>query len=47
MGNFTNHYLRTYGATTLFQSGISEKFIQQRTGHRSIDALRQYEHTIG
>ena len=44
-GNFTNHSLRAYGATTLFQSGVSEKLIQQRTGHRSTDALRQYERT--
>ena len=27
-GNFTNHSLRAYGATTLFQSGVSEKLIQ-------------------
>ena len=26
-GNFTNHSLRAYGATTLFQSGVSEKLI--------------------
>ena len=44
-GNFTNHSLRAYGATTLFQSGVSEKLIQQQTGHRSTDALRQYERT--
>ena len=39
-GNFANHSLRAYGETTLFQSGVSEKLIQQRTGHRLIDALR-------
>ena len=44
-GNFTNHSLRAYGATTLFQAGVSEKLIQQRTGHRSINALRQYKRT--
>ena len=44
-GNFTNHSLRAYGATTLFQSGVSEKLIQQWTGHRSTDALRQYKRT--
>ena len=43
--NFTNHSLREYGATTLFRAGVSEKLIQQRTGHRSIEALRQYERT--
>ena len=43
--NFTNHSLRAYGATTLFQAGVSEKLIQQRTGHRCLEALRQYERT--
>ena len=43
--HFTNHSLRAYGATKLFQAGVSEKLIQQRTGHRSIEALRQYERT--
>jgi len=28
-----------------FQAGVSEKLIQQRTGHRSIEALCQYERT--
>ena len=42
-GNFTNHSLRAYGATKLFQSHVPEKLIQQRTGHRSLDALRLYE----
>ena len=44
-GNYTNHSLRAYGATTLFQAGCSEKLLQQRTGHRSLEALRQYERT--
>ena len=42
---FTNHSFRAFGATKLFQTGVSEKLIQQRTGHRSIEALRQYERT--
>ena len=44
-GNKTNHSLRATGATTLFEKGISEKIIQERTGHRSLEALRIYEHT--
>ena len=44
-GEYTNHSLRAYGATTLFQAQVPEKLIQQRTGHRSLDALRQYERT--
>lgn len=39
----TNHSLRSYGATKLFQDKVPEKLIQERTGHRSIDALRKYE----
>ena len=43
-GNKSNHSLRAYAATELFQAGISEKVIQDRTGHRSLDGLRKYEH---
>ena len=35
----------TIGATTLFEKGVSEKIIQEHTGHRSLEALRIYEHT--
>jgi len=42
---YTNHSLRAYGTSTLFQANIPEKLIQQRTGHRSVEALRQYERT--
>ena len=42
---FTNHSLRAYGATSLFQAKVPEKLIQQRTGHKSLKALRQYERT--
>lgn len=42
---YTNHSLRAYGATTLFQGKVPEKIIQQRTGHKSLNALRQYERT--
>ena len=42
---YTNHSLRAYGATTLFQGEVPEKIIQQRTGHKSINSLRQYERT--
>jgi len=42
---FTNHSLRAYGATALFQAKVPEKLIQERTGHRSLQSLRQYERT--
>ncbi len=44
-GNKTNHSLRATGATNLFEKGVPEKIIQERTGHRSIEALRVYGHT--
>ena len=36
---YTNHSLRAFGATKMFQQGVSEKIIQERTGHRSCEAL--------
>ena len=44
-GNKTNHSLRATGATQLYESGVPEKVIQERTGHRSLEALRVYEHS--
>ena len=43
--DFTNHSLLAYGTTSLFQAHVPEKPIQQRTGHKSLKALRQYERT--
>jgi hypothetical protein len=42
-GKKTNHSLRVTGASCLYEAGVPEKIIQQRTGHRSLDALRMYE----
>ena len=42
-GKKTNHSLRASGITTLFQAGVSEKVIQDRSGHRSLDGLHKYE----
>ena len=39
----TNHSLQVSSATRLFEAGVPEKVIQQRTGHRSLEALRMYE----
>ena len=41
----TNHSLRATGASTLFEANVPEKLIQERTGHRSLKALRLYERT--
>ena len=39
----TNHSLRVTGASRLYECHVPEKLIKQRTGHRSLDALRTYE----
>ena len=44
-GNKTNHSLRATGASQLFQANVPEKVIQERTGHRSLEALWLYEKT--
>ena len=41
--NKTNHSLRASGITSLFHAGISEKVIQDCSGHRSLDGLRKCE----
>ena len=41
----TNHSLRATGASELLQAGVPEKIVQERTGHRSVEALRMYERT--
>ena len=42
-GRKTNHSLRATAATEMFRQGVPKKVIQERTGHRSIEALRTYE----
>lgn len=44
-GHKTNHSLRATGASELFEAGVPEKIIKERTGHRSLEALRLYERT--
>ena len=39
----SNHSLRATGATAMFQNGVPETIIQKVTGHRSLEALREYE----
>ena len=43
VGSKTNHSLRATSATDMYKAGAPEKLIQERTGHRSIEALRTYE----
>ena len=42
-GYKTNHSLRVTTATRLFQSGVDEQLIMDRTGHRSLDGVRTYK----
>ena len=37
-----NHSLWATAATALFEANVSQKLIQECTGHRSVEALRQY-----
>ena len=41
----TNHSLRVTTATRLYQAGIDEQLIMERTGHRSIGGVRCYKRT--
>ncbi|XP_071114617.1 uncharacterized protein KIAA1958-like [Haliotis cracherodii] len=43
-GYFTNHSLRATAATRLYDSGLDEQLIAERTGHRSL-AIRSYKRT--
>ena len=44
-GRVTNHSLRATSVTQMYESGVPEKVIQERTGHKSLDALWVYERT--
>ena len=41
-GYRTNHSLH---ATRLYQAGVDEQLIMERTGHRSLEGVRSYKHT--
>ena len=41
----TNHSLRATAATQLYQSGVEEQLVMERTGHRSLDGVRHYKRT--
>ena len=44
-GYKTNHSLRATTATRLYQAGVDEQLIMERTGHRSLDGVRSYKRT--
>ena len=39
----TNHSLRVTTAIRLFQNGLDEQLIMERTDHRSLDGVRGYK----
>ena len=41
----TNHSLRATTATRLYQHGVDEQLVMERTGHRSIEGVRSYKRT--
>ena len=45
-GRVTNHSMRATSVTQMYATGVPEKVIQERTGHRSLEALRVYERTV-
>ncbi len=42
---YTNHSLRATAVTRMYENGVPEKIISEKSGHRSLKALRNYEHT--
>ena len=43
VGNFTNHSGRATAITGMYDAGLPEKGIMQRSGHRSIEGVRAYQ----
>ena len=43
-GSFTNHCLRSTAISRMYNAGIPEKLISDKSGHHSLDGLRAYEH---
>ena len=44
-GYKTNHSLRATTATRLYQAGVDEQLIMEKTGHHSLDGVRSYKRT--
>ena len=44
-GYKTNHSLRATVTSRLYQSGVDEQLVMERTGHRSLDGVRSYKRT--
>ena len=44
-GLYTNHSLRATSITRMFKADVPEKIIAEKSGHKSLKALRMYERT--
>ena len=44
-GYKTNHSLRATSTSRLYQSGVDEQLVMERSGHRSIEGVRSYKRT--
>lgn len=42
-GYYTNHSGKRTLATTLYQAGVPEQEIMEKTGHRSVESVRKYK----
>ena len=42
---YTNHSVRATAVTRMYENGVPEKFISEKSGDRNLKALRNYEHT--
>ena len=43
--HYTNHSLRATAVTRMYNTGVSEKLIAEKSGHKGLKALRVYERT--
>lgn len=43
--HYTNHSLRATAVTRMYERGVPEKIIAEKSGHKSLKSLRMYEHT--
>ena len=43
---YTNHSLRATAVMRMYNTGVPEKLIAEKSGHKSLKALRVYEHTL-
>ena len=45
LSGYTNHSLRATAVSRMYNSGVPEKIIAEKSGHKSLDALRSYKNT--